>query len=72
MAPDYVSLTYIEGASTFDIEVDMKDYFGAAQTLNLKVRVTLQNYALFVPSLTSTFELEIEVIDPFVFVPPPP
>ena len=34
-APEYVSLTYLEGGSTFDIEVDMKDYFGAAQTLYL-------------------------------------
>ena len=71
-APDYVSLTYIEGGSTFDIEVDMKDYYGAAQTLNIKVRATLQNYAQFVPSLTTSFELKIEVTDPFVFVPPAP
>ena len=73
-APSYVTLVYTEGDTTFNIEVDVKDYAEEAdQVLQLFVKAVLSDYSELVPSVSAEFEIEIlAAVEAFVFVPPPP
>ena len=71
-APEFITIAQTEGESSFDIEVDVKNYYGNPISIQLKVVAKLPDYSTFVASVESEFDLEIAVLDPFVFVPPEP